>query len=135
MLSEYEMSVHIAKHGFMLNYLVWQQHGEVQVAAPAESDGSDEENRMDDMIADIGMKYDLGSRDHHPLPEVHNFYRLFVASNEKVHDGTKLTVLQVVTCLMGMKSKYNFSNRCYKDIVRLIIDLIPAKHNMPKDLY
>jgi hypothetical protein len=38
-------------------------------------------------------------------------------------------------CLMTMKSKYNFSNQCYNYIVNLIIDLIPAKHNMPKDLY
>jgi hypothetical protein len=30
MLSEYEMSDHIAKHGFISNYLVWHQHGEVQ---------------------------------------------------------------------------------------------------------
>jgi hypothetical protein len=36
---------------------------------------------------------------------------------------------------MGMKSKYNFSNQCYNDIVKLIIDLIPGKHNMLKDLY
>jgi hypothetical protein len=34
-----------------------------------------------------------------------------------------------------MKSKYNFSNQCYNDIVRLIIDIILTKHNMPKDLY
>jgi hypothetical protein len=40
-----------------------------------------------------------------------------------------------MTHLMGMKSKYNFLNQCYNDIVKLIIDLIPAKHNMPKDLY
>jgi hypothetical protein len=33
---------------------------------------------------------------------------LLVVSDEKVHDGTDLTVLQVVTCLMGIKSKYNF---------------------------
>jgi hypothetical protein len=52
-----------------------------------------------------------------------------------VHDGTELTILQAMTCLMGMKSKYNFSNQCYNDIVKLIIDLIPANHNMPKDLY
>jgi hypothetical protein len=36
---------------------------------------------------------------------------------------------------MAMKSKYSFSNQCYNDIVKLIIDLIPTKHNMPKDLY
>jgi hypothetical protein len=36
---------------------------------------------------------------------------------------------------MGFKSKYNFSNKCYNDIVKFIIDIIPTKHNMAKDLY
>jgi hypothetical protein len=36
---------------------------------------------------------------------------------------------------MTFKSKYNFSNKCYNDIMKLIIDLIPVKHNMLKDLY
>jgi hypothetical protein len=66
MMSEYEMSGHIAKHRFMPNYLVWHQHREVQTPAPPELDGSDDEDRMDDIIADIGMEYDLGSRDHDP---------------------------------------------------------------------
>jgi hypothetical protein len=48
MLSEYEMSGHIAKHRFMSNYLVWHQYGEVQEVAPAESDESDDEDQMDD---------------------------------------------------------------------------------------
>jgi hypothetical protein len=61
MLSEYEMSGHITKHRFMLNYLVWQQHGEVQAAAPAELNKSDDEDQMDVMIGDVGMEYDLGS--------------------------------------------------------------------------
>jgi hypothetical protein len=135
MLSKYEMSCHIAKKGFMPDYLVQHQHEEVQPPAAAESDGNDDEDRMDDMIADIGMEYDLGSGDQHPPPEVHNFYGLIAASEEKVHDGTALTILQAVTRLMTMKSKYNFSNLCYNNIIKLIIDLIPVKHNMPKDLY
>jgi hypothetical protein len=36
---------------------------------------------------------------------------------------------------MGFKSKYNFSNLCYNDIMKFVIDLIPVKHNMSKDLY
>jgi hypothetical protein len=44
------MSGHIAKHGFMPNYLVWDQHGEVQALAVTELDGSDVKDRMDDMI-------------------------------------------------------------------------------------
>jgi hypothetical protein len=128
------MSSHIAKHEFMPKYLMWQQHGEVQASAPTESDGSDDEDRMDDMIEDIGMEYDLGSGDQHPPLEVQNFSRLLVASDEKVHHGTELIILQAATHLMGMKLNYNFSNQCYNDIVKLIIDLIPAKYNMSKDL-
>jgi hypothetical protein len=64
------MSGHIAKHRFMLNYLVWHQHGEVQAPAAAESDGSDDEDQMDDMIAYVGMEYNLGSRDQHPPPDL-----------------------------------------------------------------
>jgi hypothetical protein len=135
MLSKYEMPGHIANHGFMLNHLVWHQHGEVHALALTESDESDDEDQMDDMIADIGMEYDLGSGDQHPPSEVQNFYRLLTTSDEKVHDGTNFTVLQAVTPLMGMKSKYNFSNQCYNNMVKLIIDLIPAKHNMLKYLY
>jgi hypothetical protein len=38
-------------------------------------------------------------------------YMLLTASDEKVHDGTDLTVLQAMTCLMVMKLKYNFLNQ------------------------
>jgi hypothetical protein len=34
-----------------------------------------------------------------------------------------------------MKSKYNFSNQWYNDIVTLIIDLTLTNHNMLKDWY
>jgi hypothetical protein len=66
---------------------------------------------------------------------VHNFYRLLTTADEKVHDGTDVIVLHAVTHLMALKSKYNFSNQCYNDIVKLIIDLRPIMHNMLKDLY
>jgi hypothetical protein len=66
---------------------------------------------------------------------VQNFYKLLAAADEKVHDGTDVTVLQAVTRLTAMKSKYNFSNQCYNDIIKLIIDLISMMHNMLKDLY
>jgi hypothetical protein len=56
---------------------------------------------MDDMIADIGIKYDLGSGDQHPPSEVQNFYRLLTTSDEKLHDGSDLTLLQSVARLMA----------------------------------
>jgi hypothetical protein len=56
-----------------------------------ESDGNDDVNQMDDMVADIGRGYGLVSED--PPPEVQNFCRLLAASEEKVHDGTDMTVV------------------------------------------
>jgi hypothetical protein len=65
MMSKYEISGHMAKQGFMPNYLVWHQYGEVQAPTTDASDENVDEDRMDDMIADIGMEYDLGSGDQH----------------------------------------------------------------------
>jgi hypothetical protein len=91
MLSEYEMSVNLAKKRFMLNYLLWHQHGEVQLALADESDENDDVDQMDGMVADIGRGYDLESED--PLLEVQNIYRLLAASEEKMHDGTDITIV------------------------------------------
>jgi hypothetical protein len=44
----------------------------VETPAADESDGNNDEDQMDDMIANIGMEYDLGSGDQHPLSEVQN---------------------------------------------------------------
>jgi hypothetical protein len=120
----------------MLNYLVWRDHREVEpLVVGAESDGNEDDDRMDEMVTDIGREYEVGSGEQGQPLELHNFYRLLTAIDEKVHDGTNVTVLQAMTRLMVMKSKYSLSNQCYNDIVKLIIDLIPMKHNMLKDLY
>jgi hypothetical protein len=107
----------------------------VQTPTADESNESTAEDRMDNMIADIGTEYDIGSGDPNPPLEEWIFYKFLATSDEKVHDDTNLTILQVVTRLMAMKSTYNFSNQCYNDIMKLIIDLIPMKHNIPKNLY
>jgi hypothetical protein len=91
MLSEYAISSHLANKRFMLNYLLWHQHGEVQHAVADESDGNNDVDRMDDMVADIRRGYNLESED--PPLEVQNFCRLLAASEEKVHDGTDVTML------------------------------------------
>jgi hypothetical protein len=68
MLSEYEIFVHLAKKGFMSNYIVWHQHREVQHMVADEWDGNDYVDWMDDMVADIGRGYNLEYE--HPSPVV-----------------------------------------------------------------
>jgi hypothetical protein len=43
-LFEYEIYAHLAKKGFMSNYLVWHQHRGVQPAVVDESDKNDDED-------------------------------------------------------------------------------------------
>jgi hypothetical protein len=71
MLLEYEVHAHLAKKGFMSNYFLWHQHGEVQPTVADESDANDDVDQMDDMVADIGRGYDIESED--PPSEVQNF--------------------------------------------------------------
>jgi hypothetical protein len=54
---------------------------------------------MDEMVANIGREYDVGSGEQGQPPEVNNFYGLLAAADEKVHYGTDVTVLQEVTRL------------------------------------
>jgi hypothetical protein len=77
MLSEYEMSGQLTKKGFMMNYLLWHQYGKVRPVIADESDGNDNVDQMDNMVADIGRGYDLESEDLPP----------------DVHDDTNMNVL------------------------------------------
>jgi hypothetical protein len=110
------MCSHLATKGFMSNYLVLHQQREVHALIADESDGNDDKDQMDDMVADIHRGYDLESVD--PPSKIQNFYKLIAVLEEKVHDVTNVTVLQFVTCLMAMKPNYNFLNQCYNDIIK-----------------
>jgi hypothetical protein len=90
---------------------------------------------MEDMLDDIWHEYPTLETHWPPPEEVQQFYKLLEASDAKVHEGTNMILLQVVTRLMVMKSKYNFSNNCCNDIVKLIIGLLPTEHKMPENLY
>jgi hypothetical protein len=55
----------------MLNYLVWRDHGELEPpVVSAESDGNEDEDRMDEMVADIGREYEVESREQGQPSEV-----------------------------------------------------------------
>jgi hypothetical protein len=54
-LKKVEVSYHVFKHGFMPNYLVCREHGEVETTV--ESDRNQDVDRMDDMVDDIRNEY------------------------------------------------------------------------------
>jgi hypothetical protein len=78
----------------MPNYLVWRDHGEVEPpVVGTESDRNEDDDQMDEMLADIGKEYEVGSGEQGQPLEVQNFYRLLTAADEKVNNGTNVTIL------------------------------------------
>jgi hypothetical protein len=62
------------------------------------------------------------------------FFELFKASEELLHEHVKMIVLVLLTRLMAIKSKFAFSDNCYKELVKLISDALMENHKMPKDM-
>jgi hypothetical protein len=54
------------------------------------------------------------------------------ASEESLHEHMIVIVLAFVTHLTAIKSKFTFSNKCYKELLSLINDVLPNNHKMPK---
>jgi hypothetical protein len=57
------------------------------------------------------------------------------ASEESLHEHTIVSFLAFVTCITSIKSKFTFSNKYYKELLRLFSDVLPSNHKMPKDMY
>ncbi|WVZ61404.1 hypothetical protein U9M48_011283 [Paspalum notatum var. saurae] len=130
------MEEHLCKFGFMPDYLVWHMHGEKAHPRISEPAQQNRDGMMMDMLNDLAMGVEFGPEENNePPPDVQEFYRLLEAGGEKLHDHTENTVLDTVSRLMAIKSDHNISNRCFNDIAKLVSDVIPSDHKLPKNLY
>jgi hypothetical protein len=63
------------------------------------------------------------------------FFNMLRAPEEPLHEHTIVSILTFMTHLAAIKSKFMFSNKCYKELISLIGDVVPSNHKMPKDMY
>jgi hypothetical protein len=127
------IAIHLCKNGSMPVYEVWTFHGESVTRVIAEDEHCDvgDVDRMDDMLKAIQAEV---TKDP-PATEVEVFFKLLKASKESLHEHTEVILLAFITQLMAIKSKYFFSNNCYNDLMKLINDILPKPHKVPKDMY
>jgi hypothetical protein len=57
------------------------------------------------------------------------------ASEEPLHEHTIVSVLAFITRITYIKSKFAFSNKCYKECLSLFNDVLPSNHKLPIDMY
>jgi hypothetical protein len=89
---------------------------------------------MDEMLNVVRPELETNSEDP-PTLGVQIFFDMLRASKELLHEHMTVSILTFVTRLTSIKSKFAFSNKCYKDLLSLISDVLPNNHKMPKDMY
>jgi hypothetical protein len=111
-------------------------HGEKYIVVTAEESVNDwaGADRMDKIFETIQPEFDLDT-ENPPTSEVEEFFRLLKASEEPLHEHTKVTVLAPVTRLMAIKFKFFFSNNCYNELLKLIGDVLLNPNKLSKDMY
>jgi hypothetical protein len=127
---------HLVKNNFTADYETWVFYDEKYNAVTAEESVNDQASadRMDEMFEAIRSEFDLDTEDP-PRPKVEEFFRFLKASEEMLHEHTKVTVLVFVTRLMAIKYKFFFSNNWYNELLKLIGDVILNPNKLPKDMY
>jgi hypothetical protein len=125
--TEYDISHHLVKNGFVPNYYIWTYHGENAPRHPNEI--YDDTDNLTDMLHDIN---DANQHDE-VTTEAEEFFKLLEASEQPVHNYTKETILSAVTRLMAFKSQFNVSAVGYDILLRLICDLLPEDSSIPKN--
>jgi hypothetical protein len=112
----------------------WDSVRQKTASVAKEEDDRRGDNRMDKMLDAIQSKLETNCEDP-PTPEVQKFFNILRALEELLHEQTTVSILTFVTRLMAIKSKFAFSNNCYKKLLNLVSDVIPNNHKMPKDMF
>jgi hypothetical protein len=130
------LTKHLAQNGFTLDYEMCVFHGEKYTAVAAEGSGNDRVgvDRKDEMLEAIWPEFNLDTEDP-PMSDAEKFFRLLKASEEPLHEHTKVTLLAFVTRLMAIKSLFFFSNNCYNELLKLIGNVLLNPNKLPKDMY
>jgi hypothetical protein len=130
--------MHLCKFGFMPGYDVWTHHRETihqRTASVAEDeDDRSGDDRMDEMFDAIRPGLETNLEDP-PTSEVQKFFDMLRVSEEPLHEHTTVSVLIFVTRITPIKSKFAFSNKCYKELLSMFSNVLPSNHKMPKDMY
>jgi hypothetical protein len=132
------LTMHLCKFGFMPGYDVWMHHIKTihQRATSVASDEDDRsgDDRIDEMLDAIQLELETNHEDP-PTSEVQKFFDMLRASEELLHEHTIIIILAFITRIMSIKSKFTFSNKCYKELLSLFSDILPSNHKMLKDMY
>lgn len=145
-----EVKLHLYRKGFIENYFVWTNHGEIDGSrgifhnmVVGESSRSVEntnlDSRIQDMVADaFGMHFGGEPNENveqTPNDDAKHFYEQLEEASRPLREGSPHSELSVAVRLLSIKSDWNISQAAMDSFIDLMSELVDPNINLPGDFY
>ncbi|XP_070013433.1 uncharacterized protein [Nicotiana sylvestris] len=145
-----EVKVHLYMVGFIANYFVWTNHGEMDGShgifhnmVVGESSRSREnrnsDSRIHDMVANaFGMHFGGEPNENveqTPNDEARHFYEQLEEASRPLREGRPHSELSVAVRLLSIKSDWNISQAAMDSFIDLMRELVDEEIELPGDFY
>jgi len=145
-----EVKLHLYRKGFIENYFVWTNHGEIDGSrgifhnmVVGESSRSVEntnlDSRIQDMVADaFGMHFGGEPNENieqTPNDDAKRFYEQLEEASRPLREGSPHSELSVAVRLLSIKSDWNISQAAMDSFIDLMSELVDPNIKLPGDFY
>jgi hypothetical protein len=132
-----QMRNHIWANGYVPNYTRWILHGEPQQVTEAvvrpDLEGFDQDAGMANLLEDVGAVEGLGVVEEDPESTAKAYYDMMEATKEHLHEKTRISKLDAISRLIGLKSSLGISREGFDLVLATVGGLLPEEHCLPKN--
>ena len=134
-----DLKVHLYRKGFMENYYEWLSHGERvskgSTSSPTQTNPYRE--MVVDAFGDVDQSFleEAALVEEEPNAEAKKFFELLKLAQEPLYDGSNISVLEMASRMINLKSEYNLPHRCVDGFGSLLSDALPTSQKTKCNTY
>ena len=137
------MGKHICTNGFVANYIRWICYGEAHRARDEvvrqSIENYDADPECGDMLDDFHQAHfdeePSQVREDPPEATAKAYYDMLSSAQKPFHGHTDVSQLDAIGRLMALKCQLGISRDGFDDLLTIFGSLLPAGHNLPRNLY
>ncbi|XP_021737588.1 uncharacterized protein LOC110704118 [Chenopodium quinoa] len=131
------VKLHLYKKGFIPDYYEWVSHGEGFPTLSVEQPNTYHEMVLDALWSNHEPPGDdtTSGSDEEPNAQAKAFQELLKAAEQPLYEGSSMSVLEMASRIVSLKSEYNLPHRCVDGFSSLLNKAIPDNNKMGKTFY
>ncbi|XP_074280921.1 uncharacterized protein LOC141605896 isoform X1 [Silene latifolia] len=139
-LNEAQVKSHLLKKGFCVNYYNWVCHGEDFPIDEPDIPTNPYQDMVNDALRDRvdtirEEALNAIEVDETPNPEVQAFFEMLKKAEERVCEGSDVSVLQAASRLLSLKCEFNLPHKCVDSFISFVSDILPKNNLMATNFY